>query len=514
MFRAKSVSTAKGRVERKPQTPQIDRLSTLPPEILESIFDLAATPNPCSSPPSPHSFATIAPSKSLVPFHEQALYRRVKIDNDTQLDKLLATLETHPDKGPLVKSISLYDVMLFVKEPLLIPAFFGKLPNLLEITVPTKSNRPPVDLFIKNLVTFPNCVRSLTALYFPGFYMFSSTLEWLEQIPNLRRLEVFNIWRVGGEPDPQAGNISEILITSPPGGTRDDLSESSYFLLFFPSAKITSLDVYVSDAEELSQLHRVLAPLSNSLENLRLQGNLPTSSRLPIEHLSSFIHLRSLDLGLDFAADISQVLPLKNLVSLSFGFTTIDRDLIKLLEGPQRLPHLRFLTLEYGPLERGPIFNMEVAEWEHDTGVQRLDRHGVALLAEFAAREVRGWTLPFNLLSNWYDGIDWAEEVEEAAREADIVVKSNLGLVRFTARRMLVEHYNRSVGLLYFHQAISFEQVLARLRHHDMRLPPLRIDVDSLKDRNDVEWFHEDVRDIVGDGRACHAVNLRYKGRG
>ena len=64
--------------------PQIDRLSQLPPELLEDIFDLVAVP---------YMLCTTPPSKCLHPFHGKALYRYLIFDTFAQFQKFALTLD-------------------------------------------------------------------------------------------------------------------------------------------------------------------------------------------------------------------------------------------------------------------------------------------------------------------------------------------------------------------------------------------------------------------------------------
>ncbi|GAA5955745.1 hypothetical protein JCM3765_001838 [Sporobolomyces pararoseus] len=80
---------------------QIDRLSSLPPELLSTIFDFA------------HDFEEPLReplSKTLLPYFRQNLYREIRISSSSSLSKLLATIETTPSLAPLVKDLRLtYD---------------------------------------------------------------------------------------------------------------------------------------------------------------------------------------------------------------------------------------------------------------------------------------------------------------------------------------------------------------------------------------------------------------------
>lgn len=86
------------------RSPQIDRFSKLPPELIDSIFEIAVSRDKSS---------TIAPSKALSTSHARALYRRIHISEHHQLEKLAASLVANPNNGLHVRSIVWCDNMLY-----------------------------------------------------------------------------------------------------------------------------------------------------------------------------------------------------------------------------------------------------------------------------------------------------------------------------------------------------------------------------------------------------------------
>ncbi|GAA5987473.1 hypothetical protein JCM5350_003094 [Sporobolomyces pararoseus] len=75
---------------------QIDRLSSLPPELLSDIFDLAHDPE--------HPLIKSV-SRTLLPYHRRTLYRQIRISSSSSLSKLLAAVETTPSLALLVHDL-------------------------------------------------------------------------------------------------------------------------------------------------------------------------------------------------------------------------------------------------------------------------------------------------------------------------------------------------------------------------------------------------------------------------
>ncbi|GAA5902266.1 uncharacterized protein JCM6883_001350 [Sporobolomyces salmoneus] len=68
----------------------MDHLSRLPPELLDALFELAA---------SGSELTTGGISKYLLPSQERAIYRTITVKSSLRLSGLVRTLEAHPYKG-------------------------------------------------------------------------------------------------------------------------------------------------------------------------------------------------------------------------------------------------------------------------------------------------------------------------------------------------------------------------------------------------------------------------------
>lgn len=99
--------------------------------------------------------------------------------------------------------------------------------------------------------------------------------------------------------------------------------------------------------------------------------------------VSKFTFLRDLQLGDGFnefvVISAECLLSLTHLVSLSLILPDPSFEFTELLKGPQRLRHLRSLTLSYGPIEPGDVVDIKVAEEEQMYGEGHYDEDGCGL---------------------------------------------------------------------------------------------------------------------------------------
>ncbi|GAA5989320.1 hypothetical protein JCM5350_003443 [Sporobolomyces pararoseus] len=498
---------------------KINRFSLLPPELVDYIFELAA---------STHELSTVPPSKALQSAHERALYRFVKLEQMEPHFSLDRTLRSHPEKALLVHHLLLE--LPYGADQLLIGLknFLYRLSNLVEISTDTET---AVALLYRltTQIDLATQLSNLTVCRLPKFEVDSDAIPVLARIASLREVELFGMRPEALASNSTAPQVTRLFISGPGDESGLLLPDTSALLRFFPSAEIVSFDLngivdeYDDDGPPMvPPIQSFLDPLATSLEVLRFDDH-PSPFLHFVTNVSNFSRLQELHLGVaiyEWYNPLPRGLSsLTNLVSLSLHLQGSGAELLELVEGPQRLPHLRSLALRYSLGRTGNKVDIKQAEEEetHEDGYYEEGGNGLACLKylynfdEMEAADDMGeplWEVALNGRASV--GLLSAERLGKVAREVGVIFKSNLQDVRQGFHRQLVEYFSRGIAYFYLYGSKSFiEDALGLAKTHEMKLPSVEVDVDRKYKKDQLEWYKVDMTETVG--YECYALNLRYK---
>ena len=501
---------------------QIDRLSRLPPELLDSIFELAA---------DTHTLASVPPSRYIEPYHRRALYRSVSIGNDETLSRLATTLHECPSRGHLINRIvwkSGHSNGLFLPIKSNLVKISENVPNLYEMNF--ESTTAIIAHLLAVDIELINLVRSLRICRLIDAELSSVIVKGFSHSPNLRRVEFSFIgWDdYETEEDKQvaaiAPQVMEVVIKSTNYASEIEISDPSKVLQFFPNAAFVSVDLRLNDSGALYSVEKLLHQIPPTLRSLilrdRWNDNPDDNSLVGVEELlPRFPHLQHLHLDPPLCAYHglkSTLAPLESLVSLSLAFSRHLDPPSLLVDAVRQLPLLSKVKLEYFGVEEGEKFDIELAESQFEALGRDLEEDeelpALELVEDLSG--MKGWKFPFGRHAT-----DTLLEVVEMEKELDeelvLVVSSNFEQIRRAYHRQLIEYANRQMGAIYFY-GIDIEASYAYYvaKQHGLALPPLEVDLtkDELLVRDNLEWFKVDMTETVGDGGGeCIALGLRYK---
>lgn len=507
---------------------QIDYLSSLPPELLEYIFDLAASfPN----------VSIVSPSKRLLPHHDRALYRSVKIGSDERLDMFSEALDSQPHKALLVKNIS-FVVGLRCHKPTPSAVFeiLSKLPSLIDLKPP--GNWPQLVEVLERGVDRARYLKNLETCRLVGTELSSALVKGLSLLPKLRRVEVSSMSRDLQASLITANQVTEVVLDL---GYKPEAAhpDPSSFLRLFPSAKIVSLITMPCTRSHHDWIRRILPPLAPFLRSLHLTHNGNPPRDLPPIDYSNFTNLQELHVETPSLFDPSYLLkdPLAfvHLVDLTLIVNQLHPDILQLFRGPQRLRHLQHLTLEYRPCIQGLKVDMEKAEADVETDEWDEEGKGWALVSECFGMEDMvgdGWRLPFvdygtvggfssKDQGGIYNGLRLAAEMEKVAKEAGIVIDSGpfarLEDITELFWLQVLEYYSRGVADAYLRGDSTLMKDARRLANlHGVPLPPLLVDLDRKLPLLKLEYFKVDMSQASRSIFTRHwwTYNLRYREEG
>ena len=333
--------------------------------MIDYIFELAAP-----------KLSAVPPSKHLLNSHERALYRSVTLKRQKQLSALLATVETYPQKRLLITSVECQETGNHKQrlDMQVVDKLFSNLANL-----QTLAFDPNLAGFsVSQALGTGTQLGKLHPIRLPRVVLWPALVSVLSKIPNLRVLE-FGIIRLNNGLDTPLAQIAEISLTWSlyPAPLAAMIDESSIQRIF-PSAKIVSVEIRSLRGGDVNDWHLLLLPLKSTLRILKLlKDSYPPKCPISLPQLSNFTSLRHLHLDAPVTFDAVHLLSPKLLVTLSVVIEHLDRDLLKLFQGPLRLPHLQEVAFCYGPIILGDSFDMgEVRKLKNDdySGVQFVGR--------------------------------------------------------------------------------------------------------------------------------------------
>lgn len=383
---------------------QVDRLSQLPDELLQIIFDYLHLLNKI------HNYQlrragvsdypdrkrnTLPPSKRFFALVRSSIFHTVPVTSSASFRALAWYLEDRPRTASLVQSIDWLPQEQIQHYHLDLRRFLCSTRNILRINF-TFEPTTAIDSFslaLRHAFPFP-LLRTFSASF--GGTIFFRTLAWLRNASHLRVVELGDLSGVeplrGRTPFtlPQVSHLNLDLVQRirhyPDPIDPIDLSE---LLSIFPNAecRIFRLDCQVHSL--LSTIPSHLALLSHSLTSLKLSGHDEEGSSVrtaaPIdEMLSNFPSLTQLSLSqIFFTAKIHLALRnLRLLEHLGLICGQLDVGFLELFEGPTQLPRLDSLEL---------FFVLEVGgQWEVWDGPPGQEA------GEGVTNTLEGWTMPFD----------------------------------------------------------------------------------------------------------------------
>ncbi|GAA6013429.1 hypothetical protein JCM11491_006075 [Sporobolomyces phaffii] len=342
-----AVNTSSGLTERK-----IDRLSSLPNELLDRIFDLAHTLDHPS---------TGALSKHLLPFHISGLYRRIHLEKLANFVQLVDKVSREPEYGGRIRSLRIEqsDADSMIMETVSwgdVAAFFRSLSRLEELDLGEDELHLLRDVVEELPARTPS--RPISGTIMPSLVTLRAREEflfwWFRAVPSLVRLEYVEFndvpydaidsedYAIDSEGYVELPKLEFLSFTGLHAGhpgialycsicpqlrhlrlcVEDDYAEYGLLLPLLPSI-LVSLELE-SDSQYLPDPCDDLLPRFARLERLSLdKGNF--TPQLP-SYLASLSHLKELRLG--------------------EGQFSIDQ-FLQLVSGPTRLPSFHKLTLDY-----------------------------------------------------------------------------------------------------------------------------------------------------------------------
>ncbi|GAA5979437.1 hypothetical protein JCM5350_003904 [Sporobolomyces pararoseus] len=489
-------------VESASEVSQIDRFSQLPPELLEYIFELAA---------EHYELALISPSKYSLPCLERELYRHLIIGQAQGLAQLAATLETRPDKGRYTKKITWRNA--FHRSPVdkaHLRFVLERLPRVVEMEFGPGSSS--IARLLSSEPSLQGTVTSLKSASFVGCAFDKHAAHWLSRNPKLRQAEISHVVdEVEGDFRSVAlTQVEEVIINAPQWTIEQGIGTLEKLRRVFPFAAIKSVQIENVEPLGLLFIPSLLQTLPTTLQRLHLRDSTNQEVR-SADLVQRFPFLRHLHLDSSFFTAsrlYPTLLDCSYLISLSLSFKKNPVEPENFLLTLQSLTNLRFLTLEYLPLEQGPRLNIPGGLNARKGGSLGLE--GVNILSQMG-----GWKLPFGPESPSI--MLEVEEMERKIRGIGIAVSSNLLEVRQTLHRYVVELANRGIRHLFNYRSVDVLVIAHNIALScGFQLPSVLFDLHNLqllvKIKRQLEWFKVDMFNVIGGGgNACIGLGLRYK---
>ncbi|GAA5897061.1 uncharacterized protein JCM6883_006565 [Sporobolomyces salmoneus] len=466
----------------------IDQFSRLPGELLDRIFELAASESKITARPI---------SKALLFSQERAVYRTINLKKPQKLSKLVQTLEAQPYKGQYAIILVLGVEDYSLKGPLDHRSLLRRLPNLVEIDFNSHSYTT-----ISQFKAQPDLLQLLPSLRIcriPGYHLNSSTVDWLSRIPTLRTVETAPILHANKEEEKDvrewkpARQVQQIVIRY--GGGHGSATPSR-FRQFFPSASISSVDVLLDYDGNILPLFNIL---DSGLVSLQLGSPKHDYPSHRIDHcLPRLTNLRHLHLDPRFVSPSLQthLLSLSNLTSLSLAYYDQTPNLDLLFSNlDSHLPCLRTLTLMYLNITHGREFDITEAQ-EEARDRDNPYMHGNLSLLKNITNLSQMWGF-WSLLwpSAISDVLPQLISMEKKARQLGLVVKSNLDELVSVFKSQVLEAYNRAVGELCFRGSKRpMEYALSLIEAHKLEEIERLFEIDLEKSIDEYAFKWEKVK--------------------
>ncbi|GAA5987044.1 hypothetical protein JCM5350_002829 [Sporobolomyces pararoseus] len=337
-------------ISQKPiRKPKVDRISSLAPELLDYIFDLAY---PLESP------STGPLSKHLLPFHIRGIYRRIDLERAPRIEKLIKKVETDPHLGALVQSIHFehHDEDRTILKRDRIQRFFNNLPNLFEMDFGRDFSHLFQNVLVSDRFVHSESLRHLTLtgdLYLEPLIRNLPNLESLDYSYNSD--EPYDILFVCCynqrscdclDKAPLHSRLETLTIKGIP--EKGSARKFATFFSLYPNLTLLSISLVNLEEGDFAWSSELVPFLSPKLVELVISDD---GSAELIEHLlPRFTQLEVLVLDHEgfFSPDLpTHLFQLRslNLIQLGVGTVALDQ-FIPLITGPNRLEQLAVLELD------------------------------------------------------------------------------------------------------------------------------------------------------------------------
>ncbi|GAA6018035.1 hypothetical protein JCM11491_000040 [Sporobolomyces phaffii] len=331
-------------------TRRVDRLSRLPNELLDTIFDLAY---PYCYPYRPPRFPL---SKRLRPFQERLLYGRITLRSVDRFYSLYRTLDLDSTRGELVTEIAICSQSRPRNYPsrVSLDDLLSKLPNLVTLDFPVGSSHyeAPSGAVMSRLSGVTKVIALIQDSGPAHDLAFKMTnLASLSMLPNLNELEIRE-WPSFDAEDHQRSASFSFEKVERLAVVGDGADEETVLRIVNLCPNLLYLGL-VSTYDEDAFFPDLLPLLPVTLRSLRLFS--PCGSFAPCDSLlPRFSQLRQLELDHNcYSTGICHTLAqLPNLVGIRLWNGKVDyRNLAALVSGPSRLVELKSITLNNRDLD-------------------------------------------------------------------------------------------------------------------------------------------------------------------
>ncbi|GAA5830464.1 hypothetical protein JCM5353_005854 [Sporobolomyces roseus] len=423
---------------------KIDHFSSLPNELLQDIFDLAY--RSCSRwLPRP-----LALSSRLHPFLENAIYSDIALADHHLAPRLLLLSQALSSRRQLGEKVMMVrfvdwdgedDYKLAVETARNVRSLLRLTPNLRYFAYDTSLP------YIPFIPSGYSSLRHLTHITLSTPFIIDSRLldldelEWLTALPALTSLKLTEWWRemqCSSSHDLLLPQIKHLAIEGEGAAepvVANLVNACSALVQLKLDASFTfdfglTLPLFQSTIESLC--------LCASTEELELDGS---DTRID-NHLSHFTNLTTLELpyGVISSGTPSALLCLPNLVNLVLGNSEVEVSaLLPLIEGQDRLPHLKRITL-----------NDEYFDLQHFDPTNEYSKKPFQERNDFPLLR---WTqFPYSDPSQrWRDLIN----LELAGRRNGVMIEG-VGGAEHGLREYVLEKHNLAIAQAYYHFDFSY----------------------------------------------------------
>ncbi|GAA5988094.1 hypothetical protein JCM5350_003934 [Sporobolomyces pararoseus] len=459
-----------------PESSKMDRLSSLPPELLSTIFDLAHDPEHPQIEPL---------SRTLLPYFHQNLYRQIRISSPSSLSKLLNTLQSNSSLAQLIIKLDAQRIAAHTVDLVQSGELLRHLPRLQSLDT---SNLPSLrQIFDSELAKELPSLRSLT---YNSDIISHRDADILSSFPRLEKLTM-NFLKFDKDEDSvdmsNLDRVKDLSLNHEAGLESEEPSPWTRSLANFVNRfpRITSLTLdSVATSDYQGFLPHLSGSVLSSVTSLLLWSD---DNPIPCDHLlPRFNNLRILQLNAGTVSNtlVGHLCRIPSLETLLLGFGTHDagptaRDLLSLVEGPTRIQHLEWLVLHSHMGSEGKRFDVgdSVGPLTGDLG--------------------EDWNIP-DFESGWAEGWD-VPEIERLSQAGE---KNGVKVTGLTIEAVKVWHSaqlelaNRLILRAY--QTKSLDDYIAEklTPGSNPRLPDLdldKLDLDNLKllkiDLPEEDWF-------------------------
>ncbi|GAA5840289.1 hypothetical protein JCM5353_002813 [Sporobolomyces roseus] len=466
---ATSTETSIEIVDSHEMTHKIDRLSLLPNELLDHIFDLAYTLDTLSTGPL---------SKHLLPFHITGIYRRISLTKPINIARLIEKINKSPDVAKTVKMLRFdcqsdpFAVFKRIASPELIEQFFRQLVHLEWLDLGEdryglfdkfRTIQHPVSSSPLHHITSAASSRTPQPLL---DFMSFPTLRSLHVTIYDRQRQAFDVRGL-----PSLPLLTQLTIS---GRYADDPSIASFCILC-PS--LTHLSLYAYSAVYVNLLGALPATLSQlKLGTIDVRGSIGRGSggQHCSAQLSRFILLQSLSLDDDlFSSHLpSHLASLQHLETLKLvGDHIFNVDMVKLLSSPTRPPSLRVLDLCLDRISIGR--RLEVDELGRSIGSYEPGENDWQV--------ARDWTWPEYVELGKMYGHEEMYAIRKVAAQSGVEIRGSLYEALEMVDVYFLELANIAIYRCFRYSTLEPYNELQD-RRLDSRLPPL--DLESLDPSN------------------------------